>query len=134
MTNATKFTGLTNTDITELLNQINSKGCTEYTTIDGGLTDNVFIDDLDISVTIDDEVVKPYKHMYAVENVLNTWSSDIMVIFTDSDEEYYSVKERYLQDCLKRIYKDGIEYYDEDIVEEYKLQLDECKHMIHKVA
>lgn len=63
----------------------------EVETVEGSLVDNYFIED---ASGFKFGRFKPRKHMMFLENYLNTWSSNHIVVLTDNDKLFYDTLEK----------------------------------------
>lgn len=85
----------------------------EVTIISGVLLDNYFCDNFNKGLIINNHRVKPRKHLFAYEQYLNEWSSELDLVLTDDDKKYFKIKRDYLSDYLKDNKKDHFLNKDE---------------------
>lgn len=96
-----KLYGLTNEQVQNLLFGKNSDSIGNIDIVQGGLMDNYFIDNFNLSLTVGSHRVKARKHLIITEEYLNEWSSSETLILTDNDKKYFKLKRDYLSDYLK---------------------------------
>lgn len=96
-----KLYGLNSEQVQNLLFGKNSDSLGNIDIVQGGLLDNYFIDNFNLSLTVGNHRVKPRKHLIITEEYLNCWSSSETLILTDNDKKYFKLKRDYLSDYLK---------------------------------
>ena len=96
-----KLCGLTSEQVQNLLFGKNSDLIGNIDIVQGGLMDNYFVDNFNLSLTVGNHKVKPRKHLIITEEYLNCWSSCETLILTDNDKKYYTTKRDYLSGYLK---------------------------------
>lgn len=96
-----KLYGLNNEQVQNLLFGKNSDLIDNIDIVQGGLMDNYFIDNFNLSLTVGNHRVKARKHLIITEEYLNEWSSSETLILTDNDKKYFKLKRDYLSDYLK---------------------------------
>lgn len=108
-----KLYGLNNEQVQNLLFGKNSDLIDNIDIVQGGLMDNYFIDNFNLSLTVVNHRVKARKHLIITEEYLNEWSSSETLILTDNDKKYFKLKRDYLSDYLKENKKDHFLNKDE---------------------
>lgn len=108
-----KIYGLNNEQVQNLLFGKNSDSIGNIDIVQGGLLDNYFIDNFNLSLTVGNHRVKPRKHLIITEEYLNEWSSSETLILTDNSKKYFKIKRDYLSDYLKENKKDHFLNKDE---------------------
>lgn len=96
-----RIDGLNNEQVQNLLFGKNSDLIGNIDIVQGGLMDNYFIDNFNLSLTVGNHKVKARKHLIITEEYLNCWSSSETLILTDNDKKYFKLKRDYLSDYLK---------------------------------
>lgn len=104
-----------NIDSVDLLNMLynNTSDWGNVDVVKGGLMDNYFCDNFNKGLIINNHRVKPRKHLFAYEQYLNEWSSELDLVLTDDDKKYFKIKRDYLSDYLKDNKKDHFLNKDE---------------------